>query len=63
METGGSRASSDGGDGGNGATGGSAGTSGGGAGGSGYTDGTVTVISTQQGGSTSSAKVVIRLAT
>ena len=62
METGGSRDTSDGGDGGNGATGGDAGYSGGGGGGSGYTDGSVTVVSTQQGGSTGPAKVVIRLA-
>ena len=34
----------------------------GGGGGSGYTDGSVTVVSTQQGGSTGPAKVVIRLA-
>ena len=62
METGGSRDSSDGGDGGNGATGGEAGNSGGGGGGSGYSDGSVTIVSTQQGGSTGPAKVVIRLA-
>ena len=50
-------------DGGAGATGGGGGTnSGSGGGGSGYTDGSVTVVSTQQGGSTGSAKVVIRLA-
>ena len=49
--------------GGTGATGGSGGTNnGGGGGGSGYTDGSVTVVSTQQGGSTGPAKVVIRLA-
>ena len=49
--------------GGTGATGGSGGTNnGGGGGGSGYTDGSVTVVSTQQGGSTGAAKVVIRLA-
>jgi hypothetical protein len=49
--------------GGSGATGGNGGsgvTAGGG--GSGYTDGSVTVVSTQQGGSTGAAKVVIRLA-
>ena len=33
-----------------------------GGGGSGYTDGSVTIVSTQQGGSTGAAKVVIRLA-
>jgi hypothetical protein len=51
-----------GGNGGSGATGGSGGSSSGGAGGggSGYTDGSVTVVSTQQGGSTGTAKVVIR---
>ena len=50
-------------DGGAGATGGGGGTnSGSGGGGSGYTDGSVTVVSTQQGGSTGPAKVVIRLA-
>ena len=51
------------GEGGSGATGGNGGsgkTAGGG--GSGYTDGSVTVVSTQQGGSTGPAKVVIRLA-
>ena len=51
------------GDGGSGATGGNGGsgkTAGGG--GSGYTDGSVTVVSTQQGGSTGPARVVIRLA-
>ena len=57
-----------GGQGGSGATGGQGGVNtiggGGGAagGGSGYTDGSVTVVSTQQGGSTGPAKVVIRLA-
>ena len=35
---------------------------GGGGGGSGYTDGSVTVIDTQQGGSTGAAKVIIRIA-
>ena len=50
-------------DGGAGATGGGGGSnSGSGGGGSGYTDGSVTVVSTQQGGSTGAAKVVIRLA-
>ena len=56
------------GDGGAGATGGFGGTIGAGAnkgsggGGSGYTDGSVTVIDTQQGGSTGAAKVIIRIA-
>ena len=51
--------------GGNGARGGD-GTSNGitaGGGGSGYTDGSVTVVSTQQGGSTGNAKIIIRLQT
>ena len=48
--------------GGNGVVGGDAGNSGGGGGGSGYTDGSVTIIDTQLGGSSlSKAKVVIRL--
>lgn len=51
-----------GGNGGAGATGGSGGTdSSGGGGGSGYTDGSVTVVSTQLGGSTGFSKIVIRL--
>ena len=65
METGGNafeETGNNGADGGNGATGGFAGSSDGGGGGSGYTDGSVTVVSTQQGGSTGPAKVVIRLA-
>ena len=61
METGGDRTTGDGGNGGNGATGGDAGGSGGGGGGSGYHDGSVTVVSTQQGGSTDAAKVIVRL--
>ncbi len=49
--------------GGNGATGGDGSVGdGGGAGGSGYTDGSVTVVDAQQGGSTGNSKVVIRLA-
>ena len=49
------------GNGGAGATGGNGGTtSSGGGGGSGYTDGSVTVVSTQQGGNTGGAKIVIR---
>ena len=52
-----------GGQGGSGATGGQGGTSnGGGGGGSGYTDGSVTVVETQQGGSTGAAKIIIRIA-
>ena len=65
METGGNafeETGNNGADGGNGATGGFAGSTDGGGGGSGYTDGSVTVVSTQQGGSTGAAKVVIRLA-
>jgi hypothetical protein len=51
-----------GGNGGSGATGGNGGTnSGGGGGGSGYTDGSVTIVSTQQGGNTGDAKVVLRV--
>ena len=46
--------------GGNGATGGSGGLNDPGGGGSGYTDGSVTIVHTTQGGSTSGAKVVIR---
>ena len=63
METGGDKTTGDGGNGGNGATGGNAGGSGGGGGGSGYHDGSVSVISTQQGGSTDVAKVIVRLVT
>ena len=52
-----------GGNGGSGSAGGQGGTSnGGGGGGSGYTDGSVTVIDTQVGGSTGAAKVIIRIA-
>ena len=50
-----------GGNGGNGATGGNGGTGGaGGGGGSGYSDGSVTIIQTQQGGSKDIARVVLR---
>ena len=50
-----------GGNGGAGATGGNGGTdSSGGGGGSGYTDGSVTVVSTQLGGSTGFSKIIIR---
>jgi hypothetical protein len=53
--------SAGGGNGGSGATGGGGGTNGsGGGGGSGYTDGFVTVVSTQLGGSTEDAKVILR---
>lgn len=55
------RGSSNGGSGGNGATGGAGGVNGsGGGGGSGYTDGSVTVVNTQLGGSTGNARVVLR---
>jgi hypothetical protein len=48
---------------GSGATGGASGQNGGsGGGGSGYTDGSVTVVDTQLGGSTGPAKVIIRIA-
>ena len=54
---------SGGGQGGTGATGGQGGrANSGGGGGSGYTDGSVTVIDTQLGGSTGAAKVIIRIA-
>ena len=50
--------------GGHGATGGSGGNDGGGGGGgAGYTDGSVTVVDTQLGGSTGNCKVVIRAVT
>ena len=62
METVGAK-DSNGGRGGNGATGGSGGSQGGGGGGSGYNDGSITVIDTQQGGSTEDAKVVLRVVT
>jgi len=53
-----------GGRGGNGATGGQGGDGGGGGGGSGYTDGSVTVVDTQLGGSTfANAKVILRVVT
>lgn len=54
---------SNGGNGGNGANGGSGGINGsGGGGGSGYTDGSITVVNSQLGGSTGNAKVIIRRA-
>lgn len=49
-----------GGNGGGGATGGNGGNGGGGGGASGYTDGSVTVISTQQGGNNGNPKVIIK---
>ena len=53
-----------GGNGGNGVVGGDGGGfNSGGGGGSGYTDGSVTIVSTQQGGSTGDAKIIIRIAT
>jgi hypothetical protein len=51
-----------GGNGGNGATGGAGGSSAGGGGGSGYSDGSFTIVSTQQGGNAGVSKVVIRTA-
>ena len=62
IETAGAK-SANGGLGGNGATGGSGGSDGGGGGGSGYSDGSVTVVDTQQGGSTANAKVILRVVT
>lgn len=50
------------GDGGNGYSGGWGGRDGGGGGAYGYTDGSVTIIDTQQGGSTGNAKIIIRIA-
>ena len=58
-----SNSSGDGGGGGNGATGGSGGSSGGGGGGSGYTDGSVEIVATQLGGSTSTAQCILRVVT
>lgn len=51
-----------GGTGGEGATGGNGGNVGGGGGGSGYSDGSITVLSTQLGGNSEGAKVIIRAA-
>lgn len=51
-----------GGNGGNGAVGGSGGEGGGGGGGAGFNDGSVTIVSTQQGGNIGTARVVIRTA-
>ena len=54
---------SGGGSGGNGATGGNGGNGGGGGGGgSGYTDGSVTIVSTRQGGNSSTGRIIIRSA-
>ena len=64
MQTAGSSTTTVGGQGGNGGTGGDGSDgNGGGGGGSGYHDGTVTVVSTQLGGSTADAKVILRLQT
>jgi len=63
MQTAGKATGLNAGRGGNGATGGTGGGSNSGGGGSGYHDGTVTVVSTQLGGSTGDAKVVLRLQT
>ena len=62
IETGGAK-DANGGRGGNGVTGGSGGSQGGGGGGSGYNDGSVTIVDTQQGGSTDYAKVILRVVT
>ena len=62
IQTAGERANIKGGNGGNGCEGGDGGGfRGGGGGGSGYTDGSVTLVSTRLGGSTTDAKVVIRV--
>ena len=64
IQTAGQKSQPTGGNGGNGATGGTGGGFNlGGGGGSGYTDGSVTVVSTQQGGSTANAKIIIRIQT
>ena len=62
METAGDQ-DGNGGVGGNGATGGQGASEGGGGGGSGYSDGTITVVDTQQGGSTGNARVILRVVT
>ena len=62
METAGNK-DGNGGIGGNGATGGQGAFEGGGGGGSGYSDGTITVVDTQQGGSTGDAKAILRIVT
>ena len=65
IQTAGKKETSTSGNGGNGAIGGQGGSNGyGGAGGGGYQDGSVTVVSTQLGGSTfSDAKVILRVVT
>ena len=64
IQTAGQKSQPTGGNGGNGATGGTGGGFNlGGGGGSGYTDGSVTVVSTQQGGNTGNARIIIRIAT
>tara|TARA_Y100001963_G_scaffold108056_1_gene149405 strand:- start:970 stop:3087 length:2118 start_codon:yes stop_codon:yes gene_type:complete len=63
IQTAGSITTAAGANGGNGLEGGGGAGNGGAGGGSGYTDGSVTVVSTQQGGSTGNAKVIIRLQT
>ena len=65
IQTAGKKETSTSGNGGNGAIGGQGGSNGfGGAGGGGYQDGSVTVVSTQQGGSSfSDAKVILRVVT
>ncbi len=63
IQTKGIKGTSNAGNGGSGSTGGNGGNANsGGNGGSGYTDGSVTVIDTQVGGSTGDAKVIIRIA-
>ncbi len=62
IETAGAK-DANGGKGGNGATGGSGGAAGGGGGGSGYNDGSITIVDTQQGGSSGDAKVILRIVT
>ncbi len=60
IQTAGEAVGSNGGNGGNGATGGGGGDSAGGGGGSGYTNGEVTILYTQLGGSNGTAKVILR---
>ena len=61
IQTGGTRGSSDGGHGGNGAAGGTAGNSSGGGGGTGYTDGSVTVLKSTLGEAQGNARISIKL--
>ena len=61
MQTAGAQRNSISGKGGNGCTGGEGGMAAGGGGGSGYHDGSITVVSTQSGGSTEEAKVILRI--